>query len=66
MTVPADFHSADFTCSCVDVLEQVTVNGAKMIEIEIAIWDALSHSLHDELTLPIVELCGVGDGKLVP
>jgi hypothetical protein len=54
-----DFQSSNLACPIVNILEQVTMNRAKMGKVEIAGGNALTGALKDDFTLDIFKVCGV-------
>jgi len=64
-TALGDLHRAQIARPVIDVLEQMTMDGAEVGEIEGAIGDSFGYSLGDKLTLNIVQPREVPDAESI-
>ncbi len=50
-----DLDSSDFAGPRIHILQQMSVNGLQMIEVEMTCWNTFSSALRDKLSLDKIE-----------
>jgi hypothetical protein len=61
----ADLHGAQLTGPVVDILEQVTMDCAQVLQIEVAVGDRLCGALRDDAALGPVELDRINEPQKI-